>query len=84
MTKVKKGNRSQKQSDKSPFNNYWIKENYFILFGGIFLLIIGFILMGQNPYDSVVSLSVSPVVLLIAYLVIIPFSILFIKRKTKE
>lgn len=84
MAKVRKGIRSKKQSEKSPFNNYWIKENYLILFAGVIALILGFFLMSIDPYDSALSLSFSPIVLLIAYIVIFPLSILFRKRKTKE
>lgn len=84
MAKVRKGIRSQKQSEKSPFNNYWKKENYLLLFGGILVLILGFLFMTKDPYDSTLSLSISPIVLLIAYIIIFPLSILYKKRKTKE
>lgn len=84
MSKVKKGFRSQKQPLKSPFNNYWIKENYILLFVGFFILILGFFLMAQDPYDSTTSLSISPIVLLVGYIIIIPLSILFRKRNSKE
>lgn len=84
MAKVRKNIRSQKKTEKSPFNNYWKKENFYILFGGIAVVILGFFLMSQDPYDSTVSLSISPIVLLIAYLIIFPLSIFYRKRKTKE
>ena len=84
MTKVRKNIRTQKKSEKSPFNNYWKKENFYMLFSGIAVLIFGFFLMSQDPYDSTVSLSISPIVLLLAYLVIFPLSIFYRKRKTKE
>ena len=84
MTKVRKNIRTQKKSEKSPFNNYWKKENFYMLFSGIAVLIFGFFLMSQDPYDSTVSLSISPIVLLLAYLVIFPLSIFYRKSKTKE
>ncbi|MBU2494604.1 MAG: DUF3098 domain-containing protein [Bacteroidetes bacterium] len=84
MSKVRKSIRSQKQSEKSPFNNYWNKNNYLFLFSGVIVLIIGFFLMSIDPYDSTLSLSVSPIVLLIAYLIIFPLSILFRKNNSKE
>ena len=84
MAKVRKNIRSQKKSEKPPFTNYWKKENFYVLFAGVAVLIFGFFLMSQDPYDSTLSLSISPIVLLIAYLVIFPLSIFYRKRKTKE
>ena len=84
MAKVRKGIRTQKQTEKSPFNNYWKKENYLILFAGALVLILGFLFMTKDPYDSTLSLSISPIVLLIAYVIIFPLSIMFKKKKTKE
>ncbi|OGU37113.1 MAG: hypothetical protein A2068_11090 [Ignavibacteria bacterium GWB2_35_6b] len=84
MSKVRKAITSKKQIEKSPFNNYWIKENYIFLLIGILVLILGFFLMAQDPYDSQLSLSFSPIVLLFAYIIIFPLSILFRKKKSKE
>ena len=65
----------------SPFKNYWSKNNY-LLFGiGIGIIILGFIFMAQGPWDSVLSLSISPIVLLIAYIIVFPLSILYKKKK---
>ncbi len=68
----------------SPFKNYWTKQNYYFLGFGILTVIIGFILMAQSPWDNPLSLSVSPVVLLFAYLVIFPISILYKKKNSSE
>lgn len=65
----------------SPFKNYWTTNNYIIFGAGIAVIIIGFILMAQPPWDNPVSLSVSPIVLLIAYIIIFPLSILYKKKK---
>lgn len=68
----------------SPFKNYWTRTNYILLIIGITVIIVGFILMAQSPWDNTLSLSVSPIVLIIAYLIILPFSILYNKkRKTR-
>jgi len=82
MSKVKKQN-SRKSSFVSPFNNYWSKENYIFLAVGILLLFIGYGLMGQGEWDSSMSLTLSPIVLLIAYLIVFPLSI-FYKKKTSK
>lgn len=68
---------------QSPFANYWGKKNYIILISGIFIILLGFILMSQSPWDNTLSLTISPIVLLIAYVVIIPLSILY-KNKSNS
>lgn len=82
MAKAKKQNQ-KKNSFISPFSNYWQKENYIFLSIGIFLLIVGYLLMGQGTWDSQISLSVSPIVLLLAYLVFFPLSIFYNKKVEK-
>jgi len=80
MAKVKKQNQ-KRFNFVSPFSNYWHKENYIFLAAGIILLIVGYLLMGQGKWDNQISLSLSPVVLLIAYLVFFPLSIFYSKKK---
>ena len=79
MAKVKAKNKSKILT--SPFKDYWNKQNY-ILFGiGLLIIVVGFILMSQDPWNSNLSLIISPIVLLVAYLVVIPLSILYKKNK---
>ena len=75
--------RSKKQSKvlSSPFKNYWTRNNYIIFAIGLGIILIGFVLMNQAPWNNTLSLSVSPIVLLVAYLIVIPFSILYKKNK---
>lgn len=61
----------------SPFRDHWNKYNYYTLYVGIGILLIGYFLMSQGPWDNPISRSISPIILLIAYLVIIPLSIVF-------
>ena len=79
MAKIK---RQKKRGFVSPFKNYWEKENYIFLAIGIILLVVGYILMGQGKWDNPLSLSVSPIILLIAYFVFFPLAI-FYKKKVK-
>jgi hypothetical protein len=82
MSKIKQKIKKQKKNLYSPFKNYWDKSNY-ILFGiGVGIIILGFILMAQDPWDNPLSLSVSPLVLLFAYLIVFPLSILYKKKKS--
>ena len=80
MAKVKKKKQAKIQS---PFKNYWNSTNYMIFGVGIGVIIIGFILMAQAPWENPISLTVSPLVLLLAYIIIFPLSILYKKKKNQ-
>ncbi len=85
MTKTKRTNKESSNKIKSsPFKDYWKKINYILFLSGIGILILGYFLMTQSPWDNPVSLSISPVVLLIGYVIIIPLSILFGNSKKKK
>lgn len=85
MAKVKKRQgKSVKQKFESPFKNYWKNYNYILLGVGLGVLVLGFFLMSFGPWDNPVSLTISPIVLLIAYLVIFPLSILYKKKNNSE
>lgn len=81
MSKIKSKSKKQTQTVTSPFKNYWSKNNYILLVLGVGIIIVGFILMAQSPWDNPVSLSVSPIVLLVAYIIVLPLSILYKKKK---
>ena len=68
----------------SPFKIYWGKKNYYLLYLGMAVLILGFYLMSVGNWDSTVSLYVSPFVLMIGYLLIIPASIFFRKNNKEQ
>ena len=58
-------------------NNFTFgKLNLLILAIGIIGIAIGFILMSQPPVNGFFSRTLSPIILVIAYLIIIPYSIL--------
>ncbi|MBL1212704.1 MAG: hypothetical protein HND52_04980 [Ignavibacteriae bacterium] len=83
MAKVKKRVKAVNKKFESPFQNYWTKNNYILLFAGIITLVIGYFLLAQGPWDNVVSLSIAPLVLLVAYVVIFPLAIMY-KKKTNN
>ncbi len=60
------------------------KRNINILVAGIVLLVIGYILMAQPPVDGFLSRTLAPVILVIAYLVIIPISLMIREKKIKD
>ncbi len=74
-----KRNKSAK-SKVAPFNIYWEKTNYLILFAGIAVLILGYFFMSMGPWNSFASLDVSPVILIIGYVIVLPLAILYRKR----
>lgn len=66
------------------FVNYWTTTNYLLLGIGIILLVVGYYLMSVGSWDSYASLNISPIILLLAYLVVLPAAILYNKNKKGE
>ncbi len=83
MAKVQKVVKEVKKTISSPFQEYWSQNNFILLGLSLLGLVIGYFLMTRGPWDSFLSLTVSPIVLTIVYLVIIPITILFTKSKNK-
>jgi len=52
------------------------RTNYLLFLLGVGLLLVGFICSAQGPHDGFVSLTLSPLLLLAAYLVVLPAAIL--------
>ena len=86
MAKTKKSLKDSGKLKSSPFKDYWGKNNYLIFYLGLGVIILGFILMSIGPWNNPISLSLSPIVLLIGYIIVIPLSILFknFKKRDKE
>ena len=82
--KVKRKKSTASTKVASPFKIYWNKNNYYLLSLGIVVLILGFYLMSIGNWDSTVSLFVSPFVLMLGYLLIIPSSISFRKNNKDQ
>ena len=57
------------------------KKNIILVAIGVLLLVIGFICLATGPADNPVSLTVAPLILVLAYVVIIPLGILFGGKK---
>lgn len=60
------------------------KKNIVLIALGFFLLVIGFFCLAQGPAENPVSLTVAPIVLMIAYLIVIPVGILWGKKDQKK
>lgn len=82
--KAKKKNvKTIKKSLPSPFNNYWQKSNYTFFSLGILVIVLGFYFMSLGEWNSTSSLIISPILLIIGFVIIIPFSI-FYKKKNEQ
>ncbi len=73
----------KKTNKQKPFvSNLTLGKTNYILFGvGLLLIVLGYFVMAKGDTYSFQSLSIAPIMLLIGYLVIIPASILYKKRK---
>ena len=60
------------------------KKNIFLIVVGILMLVIGFFCLAQGPAENPVSLTVAPIILVLAYIVVIPIGILWYKKKKKK
>ena len=56
------------------------RKNIFLFLIGLLLIVIAFILMAQPPVDGFLSKTLAPIILVIAYLIVIPIAI-FIRDK---
>ena len=71
----------KKQSGKKsslPFT----AENYYLFFGALAVIIIGYICMASGEVNGAVSLTVSPILVCIGYLILIPLSLFYRKKTT--
>ena len=85
--KVKKNiNRKNKKqvTPNSPFSIYWKKQNYIILFAGFIIILVGFYLMSIGPWNSSTALVVSPIVLVIGFVLVFPASIFYKAKNNKN
>lgn len=57
------------------------KKNIILIALGVLFLVIGFICLATGPADNPVSLTVAPLILVAAYLVVIPLGILWKGKK---
>ena len=60
------------------------KKNIILIALGVLLLVIGFFCLAQGPADNSVSLTVAPLILVLAYVVVIPLGILFSGKKKQK
>ena len=60
------------------------KRNYQILGFGLLVIVLGYVALGQSPWDGTMPLVVAPLLLVLGYCVLIPIGILFRKNTNSE
>jgi uncharacterized membrane protein YhaH (DUF805 family) len=80
----RKNARKTKKTALPNFGIYWDRKNYLLLTLGIAVIIAGFIFMSMGSWNSFPSLFISPILLIIGYLFILPASILYVKKEAPE
>jgi hypothetical protein len=70
----------KKEDTSLPF----VKANYLLFALGLFLLVVGYVALSQKPWNSFLSLTLAPILLVLAYCVLIPLAILYKKKEKKE
>ena len=70
--------------NKSLFNSWSFGKINYQLFGiGLLTILLGYILMATGETESVQSIKISPIILMIGYCILIPAAILVKPRKKK-
>jgi Ca2+/Na+ antiporter len=70
----------EKKNKKTLQFSWPYKRKNYVLFGvGVFVIIVGYLIMYSGEVDSFQSLVISPLLLLAGYLVIIPLALLIKK-----
>ena len=57
------------------------KNNYMLFISGVFVIILGYIIMAYGDTYSFQSLSLAPILLTIGYLILIPASLLYREKR---
>lgn len=60
------------------------KSNYLIIGAGLLLILLGYLAMLEGSVEGFLPLVVAPILLVAGYCVVIPFGILYRRRKRKE
>ena len=56
------------------------KKNYLLLFSGILLIILGYIIMAYGEVNSFQSLTLAPIILFFGYIILIPIALIYKER----
>ncbi len=65
------------------FNWPFTRKNLIWFLAAIAVILVGYVFLGIGPYDSVSSLTIGPILLVIGYVVLLPISII-VRDKPKQ
>jgi hypothetical protein len=60
------------------------KKNILIVAVGVLLVVVGFFCLAQGPAENPISLTLAPLILVFAYLVVVPVGIMWKGKKKKS
>ena len=76
--------KSLDQNNKTLFHSWSFGNRNYMLFGiGLLVIILGYIIMATGETESIQSVKIAPLILIIGYCIIIPAAIL-VKPKNKD
>ena len=55
--------------------------NYQIILAGVVIIVAGYFALSAQPWDNPIALNVAPILLVFGYCVVIPFGIIFRRKK---
>ncbi len=58
--------------------------NYKIILAGVLVIVIGYFALSAQPWDGFLPLTLAPILLVVGYCVIIPFGIIYRKKKSEN
>ena len=68
---------------KSGFDFPFTRENYLILILGLLIIVAGYIFMAMPDHpDDPLTLTVAPILIIIAMTIVIPFGIMYRKKQS--
>jgi uncharacterized membrane protein len=73
-----------KNSSVRPFQMPFESKNIMIILGGILFITLGYFLMSSDEVMGSMALNISPIILLLGYLVVIPFGIMYGSKNAKR
>ena len=75
---------SWNQNNKTLFHSWSFGKINYVLFGiGLLIIILGYIVMVTGETESIQSVKIAPIILIVGYCVVIPAAIL-VKPKNKD
>ncbi len=82
-TRSASSQRTKSTSGVKPFNMPLESKNVMIIIIGVVVITLGYFLMSSDSVMGSMALNISPIILLLGYLVVIPYGIMYGSGKKK-